>query len=272
MLIYLEKKAKEEKLTHSILEKFQNAQILEIDHYKNIFDKFTGTQKLAPAIIIAKQEHPKLLPVPPNYGYPNKAFFFKTSLNCIFDCEYCYLKGSFKTPYPVIFVNYESIQEAIKEKIEEERKKGYQGMLTFYASNYSDIQGLDPISQFNLHFIPFFEQFDKVLMETRTKSAKIDSFLEAYQGKIPHNTEIAFSLNPETIIEKYEKGAAPLSARIEAINSLLQQGYKVGLRFLPLLAIKDYEKIYTDFLLKLQQEIPIDKIHSIFIASLIYNR
>lgn len=114
MLIYLESKAKDFPQTKSILKKLPHAEILEIDHYKNIFDKNIGNQQLTPALIIAKQENPKLIPVPDHYGYPGKSFFFKTSLNCVFDCEYCYLKGNFKTQYPVIFVNYEEIQETIK--------------------------------------------------------------------------------------------------------------------------------------------------------------
>jgi spore photoproduct lyase len=61
-------------------------------------------------------------------------------LNCIFDCEYCYLKGNFKTKYPVIFVNYEDIKNEITNKINEIRKEGYQNQITLYASNYSDIQ------------------------------------------------------------------------------------------------------------------------------------
>lgn len=39
MLIYLEKKAKDFALTKSMLRKLPQAEILEIDHYKNIFDK-----------------------------------------------------------------------------------------------------------------------------------------------------------------------------------------------------------------------------------------
>lgn len=148
-------------------------------------------------------------------------------MNCVFDCEYCYLKGNFKTQYPVIFVNYDEIQESIKKQIEEERKAGYQGQITLYASNYSDLQGLDQLSEFNQHFFPFMEQFDGVLMETRTKSANISSILEANQGIPPHNTEISFSLNPQSIIEQYEKGTAPLRARIQAINTLLEKNYKV---------------------------------------------
>lgn len=92
-----------------------------------------------------------------------------------------------------------------------------------YASNYSDIQRLDELSQFNQYFFPFFEQFEGVLMETRTKSANISSILQANKGIILKNTEISFSLNPEAIINSYEKGSAPLSARIQAITTLLEK-------------------------------------------------
>ena len=117
MLIYVETKAKPFPFTQRILGKFPWAQVLEIDHYKNIFDKNIGNQRLAPAIILATQDHIPILPVPENYGRPGKSFFFKTSLNCVFDCEYCYLKANFKTQHSVIFVNYDEIKEKIKNQI-----------------------------------------------------------------------------------------------------------------------------------------------------------
>jgi spore photoproduct lyase len=109
-------------------------------------------------------------------------------------------------------------------------------------------------------------------MESRTKSANIDSILSINDWIPFNNTEISFSLNPEEIITTYEKWTAPLPARIKAINTLLDKNYKVWLRFLPLLPIPNYENIYKDFLTKLKKEIDIKKVHSIFIASLIYNQ
>ena len=210
--------------------------------------------------------------VPKNYGYPWKSFFFRTSLNCVFDCEYCYLKGNFKTKYPVIFVNYEDISNAIENKIQQLRTTWYKGQITFYASNYSDIQWLDSLSWFNAYFIPFFEQFENVLMETRTKSANIDSLLLCNNLRPFKNTEIAFSLNPEEIIGRFEKATAPLAARYNAITTLLEKNYKVGLRFLPLLPVKNYRTIYKTFLEEVKSAIDVGKINSIFIASLIYNQ
>jgi hypothetical protein len=40
-------------------------------------------------------------------------------------------------------------------------------------------------------------------MEIRTKSSNIKPLLDL--GFVPKNTEIAFSLNPQILIDKYEK-------------------------------------------------------------------
>jgi spore photoproduct lyase len=54
MIIYLEKNAKKYIVTQKILEKFKDLQIIEIDNYKNIFDKNTGDFPALKSIIIAK--------------------------------------------------------------------------------------------------------------------------------------------------------------------------------------------------------------------------
>jgi hypothetical protein len=46
----------------------------------------------------------------------------------------------------------------------------------------------------------------------------------------------------------------------------------VGLRFLPLLPVPGYVEIYEQFLRELCQEIDINNVNSIFLATLIYNK
>lgn len=58
-------------------------------------------------------------------------------------------------------------------------------------------------------------------MEIRTKSGNIQSLLEL--RFVPKNTEIAFSLNPQELIKKYETGTASLRQRYAAINTLLEK-------------------------------------------------
>ena len=268
MIIYLEKQAKDFEITKNILEKNKKAQVIEVENYKNIFDKNLWKSKTEKCLILAKLNSPVVTKAPEGYGHNWNSYFLKTSLNCVFDCSYCFLKGAFKNDFPVLFVNYEEIKEQIIEKIKVEREKGVVEDIWFYSSDYSDIQGFDFLNNFNWNFISFFEQFPWVKMETRTKSGDVSSLLNLWF--VPKNTEVAFSLNPQELIEKYEKKTASLDARINALNSLLEKWFKVWLRFLPLLPVPGYQKIYLDFINEIKSKINLSKINSSFAAGLLY--
>lgn len=263
MILYIEKQALNEKQTQEIIKKLPNYKIVLIDNYKNIFDKKTFIK----SIIIAKLKSNCILEAPVWYWHTKSSYFFRTSLNCIYDCSYCYLKWAFKSEDIVIFTNYWDIKDEIFKKIDSLDKNKIH---RFYSSDYSDILWMDFLTWFCYEFIPFFEQFKNVMMEIRTKSSNITPFLNLWF--IPKNTEIAFSLNPQILIDKYEKKTSSLDNRIKAINKLLALWYKVWLRFLPLLPVKDYEVIYSDFINYIKQNIDISKIHSIFASWLLYTK
>ncbi len=268
MIIYLEKKAKKYSLVWRILKKIKNSQIIEIDNYKNIFDKNTWIFPAQKSIIIAKLNWNTIFKAPENYWPTNESYFIKTSLNCIFNCSYCYLKWMFINNFIVIFVNYNDIKKQIKSKIYDLRKSWIKNQICFYVSNYSDTQGLDYLTEFNKNFINFFEKFDNVIFESRTKSDKIEDLLKL--KSIPKNFEISFSLNPEEIIKKYEKWASSLDMRIKSINSLIKKWFKVWLRFIPFLPVQNWEKLYCAFFDKIKFQIDLNKIHSISVWGLMY--
>jgi spore photoproduct lyase len=209
-----------------------------------------------------------LLPTPEQYGFAGKSFFFKPSLNCVFNCTYCYLQGTFANRFPVIFVNYEEMQTAIDEKINQVRAEGYAGQITFYASNYADLLAIEHRTHFHQHFIPFFERYEDVLMETRTKSANIHALQQLPPAK---NTEIAFSLSPEMLAQAYEHGTASLAQKLQAIQELLQMNSRVGLRFLPLLPVENYQEVYGKLIQQVQTTIDVSRLSSICIAPLLYS-
>lgn len=269
MLIYIEKQAKQYPLTTTMLSLFSHANVVEIQHYKNLFDKTIhfSTEK---CWILAKNDHVKLFETPANYWYPCKAFFFVTQMNCVYNCRYCYLKGCFKNDFPVVFVNNEDMQAELKAKILEIRSSWYTDKIVFYASNYSDLLAMEGLTHFHASWIPFFEQFDNVLMESRSKSGSIQSLLD--MEIVPKNTEIAFSLNPQEIIDEYELWTSSLATRLAAIKALQEKWWKVWLRFLPLLPVEWYLDLYEQFLRDICQQIDIANVNSIFLAALIYNK
>ena len=271
MLIYIEKQAKDYSQTKKILEKYKNAKVIFIDNYKNIFDKNYKNLDTKKALIIAKLNSKSVSRAPCWYWHSESSYFFKTWLNCVFDCSYCYLKWAFKNDNIVLFVNYDDIKNEIEEKISELRKELSDAVHWFYSWDYSDIVWIDNLSNFIENFVPFFEKFwDDVMMEIRTKSSNVRPFLNLWF--IPKNTEISFSLNPEILVKKYEKWASSLEKRIEAINILLEKWFKVWLRFLPILPVKNWEEVYSEFIAYIKEKIDISKIYSSFASWLLYTK
>ena len=271
MLIYIEKQAKDYSQTKKILEKYKNAKVIFIDNYKNIFDKNYKNLDTKKALIIAKLNSKSVSRAPCWYWHSESSYFLKTWLNCVFDCSYCYLKWAFKNDNIVLFVNYDDIKNEIEEKISELRKELPDSAHWFYSWDYSDIVWIDNLSNFIENFVPFFEKFwDDVMMEIRTKSSNVKPFLDLWF--IPKNTEISFSLNPEILVKKYEKWASSLEKRIEAINILLEKWFKVWLRFLPILPVKNWEEVYSEFIAYIKEKIDISKIYSSFASWLLYTK
>jgi len=328
MILYIEKDVLNYPQTEKIISLFPSASKVFIKNYKNIFDKSIPLYQ-EKSIVIAKSRWSAIWKTPDNYWHTPNTYFFKTSLNCVFDCAYCYLKWAFKNDMQVYFVNYDDIKREITnlvisseversvegtnnetwknveqnppsplyqggiEKIsplqskwqilntinkngkihfnDPETSSGWQSAnLRFYSSDYSDILWSNKISWFLTEFVPFFEKFECVMMEVRSKSTNIKDILDLWF--VPKNTEFAFSLNPQSLIEKYEKWTPCLDDRIEAINKLLSLWYKVWLRFLPLLPVKDYKSIYGEFVAYIKERIDLEKVHSSFASWLLYTK
>jgi len=270
-MLYVENALKWNSLVEDKLNLFQD--IVWIDNYKNIFDKKFPLGKREKIIIFAKLRWNCLTKAPEDYWHEKNSYFFKNTLNCIFDCRYCYLKWAFKNDFPVYFFNYSDMKKEIEEKIKLEQNinklmPNFDWKLWFYSSDYSDNLAMNWISNFVEEFVPFFDNFENIWMEIRTKSINIKPILDLWF--IPQNTEIAFSLNPEVLINKYEKWVANLKDRIKTVNFLLEKGYKVWLRFLPLLPVKNYKQIYDDFLEYVKKEIDFSKLYSVFASGLLY--
>jgi len=268
MRIYLEKQALNYPQTKKILKNFKNCEIIYIKNYKNLFDREFYQVDIKKSIIIAKLNSQAIFETPEWYDDKEKSYFFKTSLNCVFDCKYCYLKWAFKNENIVIFVNYDEIKAQL-EKLILSRKK-IKEKIFFYSSDYSDILWLNYLTNFCEEFIEFFEKFEWIEMEIRTKSNNIKPLLNL--SFVPKNTEIAFSLNPEIVIKNFEFKTSKLKERLDCIKKLQKKWFKIWLRFLPLLPIKDYKKIYRDFLIQIKKEIDFTKINSISIWCLLYTK
>ena len=110
--IYIENQVKNHFRTKKILSKLnKNVDVIYCDHYGEIFNiksQNFRVQKNKPALILAKKDGKKLHEIPKNFGIGgDKNYYFSHMLNCIYDCEYCFLQGKHMSAHYLLFINYE---------------------------------------------------------------------------------------------------------------------------------------------------------------------
>ena len=120
--IYIENQIKKHHRTKQILSRFKKKiEIIHCDHYGEIFNIKSQNfriQKTEPALIIAKKKGKKILQIPKNFGVGgNSNYYFSHMLNCIYDCEYCFLQGKHMSAHYLLFINYEDFFIEIEKKL-----------------------------------------------------------------------------------------------------------------------------------------------------------
>ena len=260
--IYVEKKILNNKNTLEILSKFKDVKIIEIDNYKEVFSSNNQDfhlQKLGQKLILASNK--------PNMIYEgavvcesfeNDNFYYTSSIiNCVYDCEYCYLQGVYSSGNIVIFVDIESVFEEVEEL--------YNKLKTLYlcVSYDTDLLAIENICGFSEKWYYFIEDKKDLKIELRTKSGNIDKFLNL---KPLDNFIIAFTLSPENLALKNEKYTASFKNRVKAIKKLQEQGWKVRICIDPLIYSDNFEKNYSQMIEYLFNEIDKEKVIDVSIG------
>ena len=258
--VYFEEDTSNYSATNRIRLALPNANWIPIDRFQEIFNIRTQNfriQKKNPALIIAKKHDNFVLPAPSGFGMESyKNFYFSHMYNCLYDCKYCFLQGMYSSANFVLFVNYEDFFKAISDKIEEYKGRS----LTFFSGYDCDSLAFDKLSGFADQALNFFNDFSNVELELRTKSIAINSLL---QRRPLSNCVVAFSLSPAKIAKSLDSKAPSISRRISAIKQLAAAGWKIGLRFDPLIYTSDWKELYASLFTEIMDGLDPSMIHSI---------
>jgi spore photoproduct lyase len=93
--------------------------------------------------------------------------------------------------------------------------------------------------------IPYFAAQPNVLLELKTKSDCVESLLKLDpKGRIV----VAWSMNPQAVIDLDEHGTASLSARLAAARRCQDGGYRLGFHFDPMIEYPGWESDYHSML------------------------
>lgn len=249
--IYVEKQAVDYPMTKEILNKFPNSTIITIKHYKDIFNRAgqdSYIQNQSKSLILAVNNGNKIFeasPVCQDFGMG--AFYYaESAMNCIYSCDYCFLKGMYKTSNVVIFVNYEDYLNECQKRLES-------GSMYLCASFDTDLSAISSICNWQKIWEEFACNNPNFTLELRTKA-----FVKSFRDN--PNIIYAFTVSPQEIIDSFEKRTPSLDKRIESINMALKCGSQVRICFDPMIYIKDYKNVYEKMFDELSSRVDLSKI------------
>ena len=253
--IYVEKGSENYFLTQLALSKFHNAEVVEVDHYKDFFNRPRQdfqTQKSSMKLILAKKSKPFLYPASElvqEFGTPN-VYYNTPILNCLYNCDYCFLQGMYNSGNLVVFVNEIDFFNSIELELENLREPS-KPMVVSISYN-TDIMATEKIIPVSSRWINFVRTKENLKIEIRTKSGLFSSL-----SHLPytHNVILSWTLSPKKICEKYETTAPPLHSRVASIKSAMEAGWKVRLCFDPILFVDEWQQIYQNFFTYIFSEI-----------------
>ncbi|HEV8405514.1 MAG TPA: radical SAM protein [Nitrososphaera sp.] len=164
----------------------------------------------------------------------------KWSNGCMYDCGYCYLRGTFRWQEwngreQTIFSNVGELFREVDEFLKQERPT------VLHTGEVSDSLAVPGSEKIMAKLIEKFAQQDKHTLLLLTKSNNIKELLD-----LKHNrrTVIAFSINPASIARRFEKGAASTDDRLRAAKQCIKSGYKVMVRVDPMIPVKGWRQQY----------------------------
>ena len=256
--IYIEPDIKDHPITKEVLRNLSEPEVIYVKHYKDVFNRKRQdfrVQSKSRSLILAKNTGNLIFEgsdMCQDHG--NSRFFYATSvMNCIFDCDYCFLKGMYSTGNIVLFVNREDYEKRVEAMLKD-------GPLYLSVSYDTDLLALQGIADLSSFWIELAKKNKDLTIEFRTKS-HVTKFEPA------PNVIYSFTLSPRSVISSYEHYTASLEGRLDSVSRACEAGCNVRLCFDPVLYVKDYMKCYNDFMDEVLPRVSWDKITDVSVGA-----
>ena len=252
--VYVEQNLLEEEnpTCKDIISKLSSPLVVPIRHYKDVFNRNHQDivyQKNNPSLIIASTKGRLVYDCSrecPSFG--NEYFYYTTSvMNCLFDCEYCYLQGMYPSGNVVVFVNIEDIFEEVDRILE--KHPAY-----ICVSFDTDLIALENILGYAKKWAIFAASRENLTIEIRTKgcvSQSVIDFARELERKDREKIIFAFTLSPKMVQLKYEHRSASVEKRIDSLKRCLEAGLTCRVCFDPVLCMEGAYKAYEELISEL---------------------
>lgn len=244
--IYVETRIMHHARTQEILSRFPNAQIIEVTHYKDVFNRrrqqYEAQHRSQSLILAMKEGHFFYEGAKPCQDFGNDNFYYcSTMMNCIYNCSYCYLKGMYPSGNLVVFVNLEDYFAKLDAILEQQS-------MYVCVSYDADLLALESWMGYASEWAKYARKHPNLKLEIRTKSARKEMWEEL---PVLQNVVYAFTVSPQKIIEESEKNTPSVQARVDCAMQGIRRGFPVRFCFDPILYLPEWEKWYLQLFMQM---------------------
>ena len=165
-------------------------------------------------------------------------FVVNFASNCPMDCSYCYLQDYLADNTKLkVFSNVGDLINEADRVLTKHRGVFFR----VGTGEITDSLALEPYTGMVREIIPYFAEQPNMLLELKTKSDCVEGLLDLDpKGRIV----VAWSMNPQPLIDRYEHLTASLKERLSAARRCQEAGYRLGFHFDPMIEYPGWEKDY----------------------------
>lgn len=263
--VFVDRKLESDKFVQQIISRLSGIPVIMVKNGKEVEDEISlspdpvGEGK---KIIYLTENKSFLRPCPCTPGCLSCGYWnIDLDQNCPLDCSYCILQSYLKGKPLMISVNRSDLALEVKKFLNARRSK----TIRIGTGELTDSLALDWLTENSLFLVELFEEKSGCLLEFKTKTGEISNLLSI---KPPSNVILSWSLNPEVIISREEKGTASLATRLEAAEKAVKHGYRVGFHFDPIIHYENWKEDYSEVIDKIFKKIPVEAIFWISLGTL----
>lgn len=255
----------EQSFVDAVLKRLPESHVVPVRHFKDIFNRNHQdfqAQKQDTALILARKTEHLLYPgAPVCQSFGNEHFYYASVLmNCLYDCEYCYLQGMYPGGHMVAFVNLEDYFSELEELLRVHP-------VYLCISFDTDLLAMEAVLGFGKRWCSFAAAHKALTIELRTKGDAAYFLKEMETEHVPRNVILAWTLSPRCVISAYEHRTAGLEHRLKAMRRAHSMGFRVRACFDPAIDVPDFEQEYGELIDQVFDKIPAGTLEDVSIGT-----
>jgi spore photoproduct lyase len=228
--VYLAPEVKDLPQTRHILERISFDRIIE----------YSGENHPGNGLLLTRNNGAFIKPCPGQKGSVCCGYWVvEWGMGCPFACEYCIIQNYTQAGDITLYLNWEDCRKEIIEL-----RQRISGPIRLGTGQFGDPLALEEIFPLNAAIIAMTAGMPDFTVEIKSKSNYIAPVLRAADAR---HVTLAFSLNPQEIIDRLEHGATSLVDRLAAAkNAAETKNCRLAFHFDPLIPIADWQKKYSE--------------------------